>query len=142
MALRLRLRPAGHRRGGLVPRDAVNTAMFSEILAAFAREIGAGPDNLNRVQFETRRFQFRSSPPWATLEGWYYGFSRARARRRRVAHRQGSGRPRRHPPGVPAALFPRTPTGRAPLALDQRAARQPPFHDLGRSRSGLGRALL
>src|SRR3954470_10219014 len=26
--------------------DAVNTAMFSEILAAFAREVGAGPDNL------------------------------------------------------------------------------------------------
>jgi transposase len=26
--------------------DAVNTAMFSEILAAFARDVGAGPDNL------------------------------------------------------------------------------------------------
>src|SRR4051794_6787005 len=33
---------------------------------------------LNRVQFETRRFQFRSSPPWATLEGWYYGFQTGR----------------------------------------------------------------
>ena len=33
-------------------------------------------------------------------------------------------------------------TTRAPLALDQRAARQPSFHDLGRSRSGLGRAVL
>src|SRR4051794_16781317 len=35
------------------------------------------PD-INRVQFETRRFQFRSSPPWATLEGWYYGFQTGR----------------------------------------------------------------
>src|SRR4051794_4492062 len=35
-------------------------------------------DVLNRVQFETRRFQFRSSPPWATLEGWYYGFQTGR----------------------------------------------------------------
>src|SRR4051812_5773038 len=33
---------------------------------------------INRVQFETRRFQFRSSPPWATLEGWYYGFQTGR----------------------------------------------------------------
>src|SRR3954451_7758039 len=35
-------------------------------------------NTLNRVQFETRRFQFRSSPPWATLEGWYYGFQTGR----------------------------------------------------------------
>src|SRR3954447_23826700 len=40
---------------------------------------------LNRVQFETRRFQFRSSPPWATLEGWYYGFQTGRSLAARLA---------------------------------------------------------
>src|SRR3954454_5434574 len=34
---------------------------------------------LNRDPFETRRFQFRSSPPpGATLEGGYYGFQTGR----------------------------------------------------------------
>src|SRR4051794_14218053 len=50
------------------------------------------PD-INRVQFETRRFQFRSSPPWATLEGWYYGFQTGRGLTRREAVRVDATQP-------------------------------------------------
>src|SRR3954467_645815 len=56
---------------------------------------------LNRVQFETRRFQFRSSPPWATLEGWYYGFQTGRGLDIRASRH--SGPVRREPDGARAA---------------------------------------
>ena len=58
--------------------DAVNTAMFSRILAAFARDVGAGPDKIVVLVLDGA--------------GWHV-----------AKDLSGS---RRHPPRVPAALFP------------------------------------
>src|SRR4051794_11161599 len=55
-----------------------------------------------------------------------------RPRRRRLAHGAGAGRPRGRPARPPAALQPRAPAGRMPLAGARRAARRQALaHDPG-----------
>src|SRR5215217_2589708 len=59
---------------------------------------------------------------------------RPRARRCGRAWTQGPARPRRDPPGLPAALFARAPARRAPLAAGGRAGRRPAPRSAGRTR--------